>query len=292
MTPEVAIARTGTTLPVIGVVGAGQMGVGVGQCFAEAGHPVTVVEPSASARASVSRRLVGGLRLSVLGGRKGVDFDEVISRIRCTADLDDLRDAAFVVECAPERTPLKEDIFRRLGGICPTGTVLASCTSAIPIARLGAASGRPDRVLGTHLMNPAPIKRAVEVVTAPDTSPATLRSTVDLLRSIGKEPIVVGDAPGFVTNRVLMLMINEAAAVVREDTATPAVVDKIFQECFGHPTGPLATADLIGLDTVVDTLAVLLDHTGDARFVPCPLLVELVDAGRTGRKSGAGFHTY
>jgi 3-hydroxybutyryl-CoA dehydrogenase len=281
-----------TTLPMIGIVGAGQMGVGVGQCFAQAGHPVTVIDPSRHARDTVPTRLIQGLRLARLSGRVDTDFDRVVSRVRCASSLDDLGDASFVVECAPERPAVKEDVFRRLDEICPPATVLASCTSAIPIVSLAAVTSRPDRVLGTHLMNPAPIKRAVEVVKAPATSQATLRHTVDLLVSIGKEPIVVADAPGFVTNRVLMLMINEAAAVVHEGTATAAVVDQVFRGCFGHPTGPLATADLIGLDTVVDTLDVLHRYTEDPRFRPCPLLVDLVAAGRTGRKSSAGFHTY
>lgn len=276
----------------VAVVGAGQMGVGVALCFARAGHQVTVVEPSGEARAGAPARLRHGLRHAALARRERVDFDQVDARIRWTPELSDAAAAGFVVECATERQALKEDLFRDLDRICRPETVLASCTSAIPIASLAAVTGRADRVLGTHFMNPAPVKPAVEVIRGPATGDDALRWTLDLLKAIGKTPIVVSDAPGFVTNRVLMLTINEAAAVVHEGTAAPDVVDRIFRDCFGHPTGPLATADLIGLDTVVDTLKVLHDHTGDARFTPCPLLLELVASGRTGRKRSAGFHRY
>ncbi|MFG2011649.1 3-hydroxyacyl-CoA dehydrogenase family protein [Micromonospora sp. NPDC048868] len=170
--------------------------------------------------------------------------------------------------------------------------MLASVTSAIPIDRLAASTRRPDRVVGTHFMNPAPLRDSVEVVRAPRTSADTLQRTLDLLTAIGKTGIVVADGPGFVINRVLMLTVNEAAEVVGQGTADAATVDRVFQECLGHATGPLRTADLIGLDTVVDTLLVLLECTGDPRFRPGRTLRELVDAGRYGRKSGSGFHTY
>ncbi|MEO3756644.1 3-hydroxyacyl-CoA dehydrogenase family protein, partial [Streptomyces sp. B6B3] len=246
---------------VVGVVGAGQMGVGVAACFARAGHPVTVVDPSADARTSAPKRLRQGLRHAMLSGGEKVDLAAVAARVRWTDELDALGAATFVVECAVERQPVKEDLFRRLGRLCPPGTILASCTSAIPIASLAAVTGHQDRVLGTHFMNPAPAKPAVEVVRAETTSEETLRRTTDLLVSLGKSPIVVSDGPGFVTNRVLMLTVNEAATVVHQGTASPATVDRIFRDCFGHPTGPLATADLIGLDTIVDTLNVLHEHT-------------------------------
>lgn len=286
------MTETTGSKPPVGVVGAGQMGVGVALCFARAGHPVTVADPSPQARATAPGRLRRDLRLAALTGGGRPDVAQIGARVGWTGDLAELCDAAFVVECAVERQPVKEDLFRRLDAICPPHAILASCTSAIPIAALAAATSRPDRVLGTHFMNPAAVKPAVEVVRASATSEETLRRTLDLLTAIGKSPIVVCDAPGFVTNRVLMLTINEAAAVVHEGTATPAVVDQVFRECFGHPTGPLATADLIGLDTVLDTLHVLYAHTSDPRFLPSPLLVKLVEEGRTGRKRSAGFHTY
>jgi 3-hydroxybutyryl-CoA dehydrogenase len=212
--------------------------------------------------------------------------------VRWTDRLSDLSGAAFVIECVWERVPDKERVFRELDAICPPRTVFASCTSAIPIARLAGVTNRPDRVLGMHFMNPAPLKDTVEVIRASSTSEKTLRRAVDLLGSLDKKAIVVSDAPGFVSNRVLMITINEAITVVQQGTADAKQVDDIFQSCFGHPMGPLRTADLIGLDTILDSLDVLRQHTGDPRFEPCPLLVNLVCAGRTGHKSGSGFYDY
>ncbi|MEU1055523.1 3-hydroxyacyl-CoA dehydrogenase family protein [Streptomyces sp. NPDC005876] len=286
------MTETTGSKPPVGIVGAGQMGVGVALCFARAGHPVTVTDPSAEARATAPARLRRGLLHAALAGGERPDVAGTAARVVWTGDPAALGEAVFVVECAVERRPVKEEVFRALDAICPPDTVLASCTSAIPIAALAAVTSRPDRVLGTHFMNPAAVRPAVEVVRAATTGEETLRRTLGLLTAIGKSPIVVSDAPGFVTNRVLMLTINEAATVVHEGTATPEVVDQVFRECFGHPTGPLATADLIGLDTVLDTLHVLHAHTSDPRFLPSPLLVKLVEEGRTGRKRSAGFHTY
>ncbi|OEU92301.1 3-hydroxybutyryl-CoA dehydrogenase [Streptomyces abyssalis] len=296
------------------------MGAGVAQCFAQAGHRVVVVDPDAEARRGGAERLRAGLRLKSLlrggqsdgarqrntseagGGAAGAARqdrraepggpDSAVELVEFSAELSDLAQASFVVECAREREPLKEQILRALDELCPPETVFASCTSAIPVARLGSFTGRPERVVGTHFMNPAPLKDAVEVARSPHTSDDTLARTLRLLESIGKKPLVVGDGPGFVTNRVLMLTVNEAAYVLHEGTADAETVDRVFQECFGHPMGPLRTGDLIGLDTVVDTLDVLREHTGDERFQPCPLLAELVADGSVGRKAGRGFHQY
>ncbi|QPP10450.1 3-hydroxyacyl-CoA dehydrogenase family protein [Streptomyces bathyalis] len=297
------------------------MGAGVAQCFAQAGHRVVVVDPDAEARRGGAARLRAGLRLKSLlrGGQTGGARQRNAPRdgggdaagparpgqraepsgpaaavrlVEFSAELSDLAQASFVVECAREREPLKEEILRALDELCPQETVFASCTSAIPVARLGSFTGRPDRVVGTHFMNPAPLKDAVEVARSPHTSEDTLARTLRLLEGIGKKPLVVGDGPGFVTNRVLMLTVNEAAYVLHEGTADAETVDRVFQECFGHPMGPLRTGDLIGLDTVVDTLDVLREHTGDERFQPCPLLAKLVADGSVGRKAGRGFHTY
>jgi 3-hydroxybutyryl-CoA dehydrogenase len=292
----------------VGVVGAGTMGAGVAQCFAQAGHPVVVVDPDAAARRDGATRLRTGLRMtSLLRGRRPdggaaqprqpagsepAGPADPAELVRFTGELADLSGAAFVVECAREQVPVKEKILRGLDEVCAAGTVFASCTSAIPIARLGSFTERPDRVVGTHFMNPAPLKDAVEVVRSPQTSEETLQLTLGLLRRVGKAPIVVGDGPGFVTNRVLMLTVNEAAAVLEQGTADAETVDRVFQECFGHPMGPLRTGDLIGLDTIVDTLDVLREHTGDERFRPCALLARLVADGDVGRKAGRGFHTY
>ncbi|MFP8884610.1 3-hydroxyacyl-CoA dehydrogenase family protein [Streptomyces mangrovi] len=280
----------GTTGLPIGVVGAGTMGIGVAQCFAAAGHPVVVVDPDAAARASGPERLRSGVRAArLLRGRNAGPAGE---RVAWAAEPSALSGARFVVECAPERVPLKKAVLEELDRLCPPETVFASCTSAVPIGRLGSFTGRPDRVIGTHFMNPAPLKDTVEVVRSPHTGTHTVELTVDLLAGLGKKAIVVGDGPGFVSNRVLMLTVNEAAAVVEAGTADADTVDRVFQDCFGHATGPLRTADLIGLDTVLDTLDVLREHTGDERFRPTPLLARLVAEGSLGRKTGRGFHPY
>ncbi|MFJ3725585.1 3-hydroxyacyl-CoA dehydrogenase family protein [Streptomyces sp. NPDC090045] len=285
-----ATAGTG----VIGVVGAGTMGTGIAQCLAEAGHRVVVVDPAEEALATARARVRDGIRMARLfrGAPSAVSMDEALDAITWTQDLRDLAGARFVLECATERIPLKEKIFRELDEVCPPGAVFATVTSAIPVERLAAQTERPGQVLGMHFMNPAPLKEAVEVARCPETSDATLNTALELLAGIGKHGIVVADGPGFVSNRVLMLTVNEAATVVQQGTADPATVDRIFQECFGHAMGPLATADLIGLDTIVDTLYVLLECTGDDRFQPCALLRQRVEDGHLGRKTGEGFHPY
>lgn len=290
---------SGAAVPVprtIGVVGAGTMGVGVAQCFAAAGHTVVVVDPVQEALRSAPGRLRDGVRAARLLRRRdaaaGAAPTADPERVTWSGEMSVLADAGFVVECAPEKEPVKEKVLRELDAVCGPETVFASCTSCIPVARLASFTGRPDRVIGTHFMNPAPLKDAVEVVRGPETAEQTLRLTLAVLDGLGKHGLVVRDAPGFVTNRVLMLTLNEAATVLDEGTADADTVDRVFQDCFGHPTGPLRTADLIGLDTVRDSLLVLLEHTGDERFRPCPLLSRLVADGRTGRKSGHGFFSY
>ncbi|KAA2266544.1 3-hydroxyacyl-CoA dehydrogenase family protein [Solihabitans fulvus] len=278
----------------VGVLGVGVMGIGVAQCLAGAGHDVVAVDPDDGARASAPTRLRDGLRLHALLGGPGARHapGTVLARVRWAEDPAALAEAEFVVECVLERLPVKEAAYRALDRVCPRATVFASCTSAIPIGLLGGFTGRPDRVIGTHFMNPAPLKPAVEVVRAEATSDDTLDRTVRLLAGMGKRAIVVGDAPGFVSNRVLMLAVNQAAEVAGAGTADADTVDEVFETCLGHPMGPLRTADLIGLDTVLDTLLVLRECTGDAVFEPCRQLRDLVRAGRLGRKSGRGFHDY
>ncbi|MDX3191656.1 3-hydroxyacyl-CoA dehydrogenase family protein [Streptomyces sp. MN03-5084-2B] len=274
----------------IGVVGAGVMGTGVAQCFAAAGHDVVVADSDPSALTRGPQRVRDGMRLTTLLGRRPPA--DVPDRIRWSGRLDDLGDSGFVVECAAERLPLKDSLFGELDRRCPAETIFASCTSAVPIGRLAAATARADRVVGTHFMNPAPVKDAVEVVRAATTSDETLGATTELLAGIGKRPIVVGDGPGFVANRVLMATINEAIATVGDGVADAATVDQVFESCFGHAMGPLRTADLIGLDVIRDTLVVLRECTGNPMYTPCALLTELVESGKLGRKTGEGCHPY
>ncbi|WP_326614293.1 3-hydroxyacyl-CoA dehydrogenase family protein [Streptomyces scopuliridis] len=297
-----------TTGAPVGVVGAGTMGAGVAQCFAEAGYSVVVVDPDPEALGGGPARLRAGVRMARLlrrrsspstgsgtaagAGTPAPSSPSPEERVVWSEKLSDLAPAFFVVECAREKVPVKEEVLRQLDQVCGPDTVFASCTSCIPITRLGSFTGRPDRVIGTHFMNPAPLKDAVEVIRAPGTSEQTVQRTVDLLAELGKRALVVRDAPGFVTNRVLMLTLNEAATVLGEGTADAETVDRIFQDCFGHPMGPLRTADLIGLDTVLDSLDVLREFTGDERFRPCALLARHVAEGSVGRKSGRGFYQY
>lgn len=286
----------------IGVVGAGTMGVGVAQCFAEAGHPVVVVDPDPHARETGPARLRAGVRTArLLGGKSrpvgrptadGSPSPRAEDLVTWSDKLTDMASALLVVECAREDENIKKEVFGELDRVCGPEAIFTSNTSCVPISRLGSYTTRPDRVIGTHFMNPAPLKKAVEVIRAPETSDLTLQRTEAFLARTGKYALVVRDAPGFVTNRVLMLTLNEAAAVLGEGTADAETVDRIFQDCFGHPMGPLRTADLIGLDTIVDSLEVLRQHTGEERFRPCPLLASLVAEGNVGRKSGSGFYQY
>jgi 3-hydroxybutyryl-CoA dehydrogenase len=278
----------------VGVVGAGTIGVGVAQTLAQNGNRVILVDLAADIlnRARTDIRL--GLRLAVLlkARARGDSDAEVLSRIEFTTDYDRLGDAELVVENSTEDWSVKESVYPVLDRTCPTDCILAANTSAITIGRLAALTGRPDRVIGMHFMNPVPQKPAVEVVRGPLTSDETMRAARSFLNRLGKTAIVVNDRPGFVSSRVLMLAINEAVFTVHENVATPDDVDAIFVKCFAHKMGPLATADLIGLDTVLRTLEVLQESFADTKFQPCPLLRQMVEAGLLGRKSGRGFYTY
>ena len=275
----------------VGVIGGGTMGCGVAQCLADAGRRVVVFEPVASARESGPGRLRDGVRLAGMLKRSRRGPDEIAADVRWTDRWSELGTVSFVIEAGPERVPVKEEAFRLMEEHCPRDAVFASCTSAIPVSRLAARTRRSEQVLGMHFMNPAPLKDAVEVIRTERTSEATLEEATGLLSAMGKKALIVSDAPGFVSNRVLMLTVNEAATVLQQGTADAATVDAVFQECLGHPMGPLRTADLIGLDTIVDTLDVLREFTGDPRFEPCALLTRLVGEGRLGRKSGGpGLH--
>ncbi|MFC5286471.1 3-hydroxyacyl-CoA dehydrogenase family protein [Actinokineospora guangxiensis] len=274
----------------VGVVGAGTIGAGLAQSLAQAGHPVTVVDPVPGAIDGARRRLRDGLRLARLLGRAPDPAASAL--VTWSADAADLAGAGFVFECAPERIAVKEALFTDLDAVCAPEAVLATVTSAVPVDRLAARTARPERVVGTHFMNPVPLKDTVEVVRGPRTSPDVLDAVLAVIAGMGKTGIVVADGPGFVINRVLMLTVNEAAAVLAAGTADAATVDAVFEGCLGHPMGPLRTGDLIGLDTVADTLDVLRECTGDPRFTPDPLLRRLVAEGRRGRKAGAGFHDY
>jgi 3-hydroxybutyryl-CoA dehydrogenase len=270
------------------VVGAGQMGGGIAQTFAASGRRVLLHDPLPGA---TDRALAGmGKSLGRLA-EKGADLDPdaVLARVE---PVDELAEADLMVEAVVEDAETKKDIFRRADAALPPGAILASNTSSIPIASLAAETGRPDRVIGMHFFNPVPVMTLVEVVRHPGTSDETAAAVVALAEELGKTPAQANDFPGFVSNRILMPFINEAVWALHEGVAEPEAIDTIAKLGFNHPMGPLALADLIGLDTCVAILEVLEDGLGDDRYAPCPLLREHVAAGRLGRKSGVGFYTY
>jgi 3-hydroxybutyryl-CoA dehydrogenase len=269
------------------VVGAGQMGGGIAQVAASAGCRVSLHDavPGATDRAlEVMRK-----SLAKLAEKGGADPDEVLARI---ATVDDLVPADLMVEAVVEDASVKEDVFRRADEVLPAEAVLASNTSSIPIGTLGAATTRPDRVIGMHFFNPVPVLKLVEVIRARETSDETAAAVVEFAEELGKVPAEANDFPGFVSNRILMPFINEAVWALHDGVAEAEAIDTIAKLGFAHPLGPLALADLVGLDTCVAIMEVLQQGLGDDKYAPCPLLREHVEAGRLGRKSGEGFYSY
>ena len=278
----------------VGVIGAGVMGAGVAQSLAQHGHQVIVLDLSDEVLDRARSEIRQNLRMQSLFQKRpdGKKPDEVLARITFTTDDEPLESAEFVIENAVEKPEVKKDIYQRLDQRCPEACVFGVNTSAISITRVGSWTRRPDRVVGMHFMNPVPLKPMVEVIRGHNTSEETLDKAHALLAAIGKEGIVVQDMPGFVTNRVLMLTINEAIFLVQDGVAPAEDVDRLFKTCFGHKMGPLETGDLIGLDTILDSLVVLYESYNDDKFRPCPLLKKMVYAGLLGRKSGEGFYRY
>jgi 3-hydroxybutyryl-CoA dehydrogenase len=269
------------------VVGAGQMGGGIAQTVATSGRRVSLYD---AAPGAVERGLETMRRsLLKLSEKGGAAPDEVLGRI---VPVDELVPADLMVEAVVEDAPVKEDVFRRADELLPDQAILASNTSSIPIATLAAVTGRPDRVIGMHFFNPVPVMALVEVIRAPSTSDETTAAIVELARDLGKTPAEANDFPGFVSNRILMPFINEAAWALQEGVAEAEAIDTIAKLGFNHPIGPLALADLIGLDTCVAIMEVLHEGLRDGKYAPCPLLREHVAAGRLGRKSGRGFYDY
>jgi 3-hydroxybutyryl-CoA dehydrogenase len=270
------------------VVGAGQMGAGIAQVFAASGRRVLLHDaaPGAAERGlGVTRKSLE--RLAAKG--QDVDPEAVLARVE---PVDDFAEADLMVEAVVEDAGVKEDVFRRADEVLPEGAILASNTSSIPIASLAAVTARPDRVIGMHFFNPVPVMALVEVVRGPETSETTVRAVVALAEELGKTPAEVNDFPGFVSNRILMPLVNEAAYALQDGVAEAEAIDTIARLGFNHPMGPLALADLIGLDTCVAIMDVLHRGLGDPKYEPCPLLREHVAAGRLGRKSGRGFYEY
>lgn len=279
----------------VGVVGAGVMGSGVAQNLAQTGHQVVLVDLTDEILDECRDDIRQNVRMGALFGKKkkGAEGpDEILQRIRFTTDYEDLDDVQFLVENVVEKWPVKEEVYGRIDKICPEECVFAANTSCVSITKLGSVTNRADKILGMHFMNPVPLKPVVEVIRGHHTSDETVDAGLEFLAEMDKEGIVVRDLPGFVSNRVLMLTINEAIWVVQDQVAEPDDVDRLFVQCFGHKMGPLATGDLIGLDTILYSLEVLYESYNDDKFRPCPLLRKMVDAGLHGRKSGRGFFEY
>jgi 3-hydroxybutyryl-CoA dehydrogenase len=269
------------------VVGAGQMGAGIAQVVAASGRRVSLhdAQPGATDRALAAMRKSLG-RLEEKGGAPA---EEVLARIEA---VDDLVSADLMIEAVVEDAEVKEEIFQRADAQLPPEAVLASNTSSIPIGSLAAATRRPDKVIGMHFFNPVPVLKLVEIIRGRDTSDETAAAITALAGELGKTPAIANDFPGFVSNRILMPFINEAVWALHDGVAEAEAIDTIAKLGFAHPLGPLALADLIGLDTCVAIMEVLQEGLGDDRYAPCPLLRELVGAGKLGRKSGSGFYEY
>jgi len=279
----------------IGVIGAGVMGSGVAQNLAQSGFNVVLIDISIEKLKRTEEEIRRNIRFSAFYAKdksKIESVDSVLSRINFTTDYNKLDTAYFIIENASEKWEVKQAVYPLIDQYAPAESCVAADTSCFSITRLASLTKRPDKIIGIHFMNPVPMKPAVEVIKGYHTSADTIKISLDFLAAIGKEGIVVNDLPGFVSNRILMLTINEAVFVVHDGVATAAQVDEIHRKCFGHKMGPLETADLIGLDTILYSVEVLWESYNDSKYRPCPLLKKMVAAGLLGRKSGEGFYKY
>lgn len=278
----------------IGVIGAGVMGCGVAQTFAQCGFKVILLDVSKEILNESKSKIRNDIRLyRLLSGEKSfLSMDEIIDNILFTTKYSHLKEVDFIIENVTEKWEVKKAVYEKLDSICKADCIFAVNTSAISISKIASLTRRPSKVIGTHFMNPVPLKPAVETIQGYHTSDETIVTIKKLLGKIKKECILVNDYPGFVSNRVLMLTINEAIFVLQDQVATVREVDSIFKKCFGHKMGPLETADLIGLDTILYSIEILYESYNDSKYRPSPLLKKMVDAGMFGRKSGQGFYEY
>ncbi len=277
----------------VAVLGAGTMGNGIAHVFARSGYDVILRDVEAGLLDRAMGTVAKNLDREIKKGKiSGAEKPQILARIRATVDFSEIARADFVVEAVPERQDLKLSVLREADRLLRPEAILASNTSSISVTTLAAATSRPDRFIGMHFMNPVPVMELVEVIRALQTSGETFGATMALCERLAKKPVAVNDAPGFVSNRVLMPMINEAAFAVMEGVATAEAVDAVMKMGMSHPMGPLELADLIGLDVCVNILDVLHTGFGDSKYRACPLLRKMVAAGWLGRKSGRGFYAY
>ena len=277
----------------IAVIGAGQMGNGIAHVAALSGFPVTMIDVADAALAKGRSTIASNMERQVKKGTlDAAARDDALARIDTSTSLETVAGATVIIEAATERVDLKYRIFEDLDRVAAPGAILATNTSSISITAIAARTKRPESVIGMHFMNPVPVKQLVEVIRGLATSDATTEHVMSLAKTMGKTPVEVNDAPGFVANRVLMPMINEAVYCLMEGVGTAESIDTVMKLGMNHPMGPLALADLIGLDTCLSIMEVLHNGIGDDKYRPCPLLRKYVDAGWSGRKSGRGFYKY
>ena len=279
----------------IGVLGAGNIGLGVVIDLLFHGYEVIMVDTDQQVRQEGKTEIIQKLRLApIMDSRLTAisDSEEIDRRLTITGSITDVAECDFIIENIPENVELKKAVYKQLEKVCPDQICFAANTSCISITEIGSFTNRPSEVIGIHFMNPSYLKRTVEVIKGEHTSEVTIAKARSVLEKMGKEMVLVNDLPGFVSNRISHLFMNEAAFVVQDQVADPADVDKIFKDCFGHTMGPLETADLIGLDTVVDSLEILYQSYQDPKYRCCPLLKRMVAAGKVGKKSKVGFYSY